>query len=179
MHDYETPGIELSSTLIYVLLIFVSVVIAVMGSILLMRFSTRRKIDVKEEVVYRRNVGIALVLGSYIWTLGRMCLESVSPIMNTWYIHYASGFNLKSAMAFTFGIVGALLNALFIGAITIFLALRLLMFLTRDIDEWEEIKRGNVAVAVVISVTVVVVGSFFESVISYIVTTIFSIGTGP
>lgn len=176
MQDFETPGIELSSTLIYVFLIFISVVIAVMGSILLMRFSTRRTIDVKEEVVYRRNVGIALILGSYIWTLGRMCLESVSPIMNTWYMNYASGFTFKSALTFGFGIVGALLNALFFGAITIFLALKLLMFLTRDIDEWEEIKRGNVAVAIVFSITVVVVGLFFESVISYIVTTIFSIG---
>ena len=47
------------------------------------------------------------------------------------------------------------------------------MILIKDIDEWEEIKQGNIAVAIVISITVVVVGMFFESIVSYIVINIF------
>jgi hypothetical protein len=174
MEAYETPGLEIFSTIIYAFLIFVSVIISVIGSMILISFLTRREVDVKEEIVYNRNVGIAIVLGSFIWTLGRMCLESVKPIMNSWYSNYASGFTLSSALLFALGILGVLFTALTIGAITIYLAIKVLMIINKGIDEWHEIKQGNVAVAIVIGITVIVAGMFFESIIGYIGTTIFS-----
>lgn len=174
MQNFETPGLEIFSTIIYIFLIFASVIISLVGSIVFITFLTRRKIDVKEEIVYNRNIGIALVFGSFIWTLGHMCLESMKPIMNSWYSTFASGFTLKSGLSFVFGIVGALLNALIIGAITVYLSVKVLMIINKDIDEWEEIKQGNIAVAIVIAVTVIVVGMFFESLIGYIASSIFS-----
>lgn len=171
---YETPGIELFSTLIYLVLVFASVILAVMGSIIILTVLTRRRIDVKEEIVYNRNIGIALVLSSFIWTIGQMCLSSIKPIMNVWYGSYASGFTLKSGVIFTLGILCALLTALIISAIAIYLSLKVLMAITKRINEWQEIKQGNLAVAVVISITVIVVGMFFESIISYIITNIFN-----
>ncbi len=170
---YETPGIEVLSTLIYVILVFVSVMISVFGSIQFLTWLTRHKIDVKEEIVYNRNVGIALVLGSFIWTIGQMCMEALKPIMNNWYSNYASGFTFGSAMKFTFGILGSLSSALVIGAIIVYLSVKTLMIINKDTREWEEIKRGNVAVAIVLSTTVIVAGMFFESIISYIVSSIF------
>ncbi|MCP5045895.1 MAG: hypothetical protein GY940_01890 [bacterium] len=170
---YETPGLEVLSTLIYLVLVFASVIISVFGSMMIIASLTRRKIDVKEEIVYNRNVGIALVLGSFIWTIGQMCLEALKPIMNVWYSNYATGFTFGSAMKFTVGILGALLSSLFIGAIVVYLAVKTLMIINKDINEWDEIKRGNVAVAIIISITVVVGGMFFESIISYVVTSIF------
>lgn len=170
---YETSDIEILSTIIYLFLIFASAIISVMGSVFILSFLTRRKIDVKEEIVYNRNIGIALVLGSFIWTIGQMCLESSKPIMNVWYSNFASGFTLKSALIFALGILGTFLTTLVFGAITVFLSLKILLFITRYINEWEEIKQGNAAVAIVIAVTVIVVGMFFESIISYIVTDIF------
>jgi len=174
MQNFETPELEIFSTMVYIILIFTSVIVSVMGSVIMISFLTRRKIDVKEEIVYNRNVGIAMILASFIWTLGGICLESIKPIMNSWYSNYASGFTLKSALIFAFGILGALLNALIIGAVAIFFSLKVLMVINRDIDEWEKIKNGNVAIAIVIGVTVIVVGMFFQSIVSYIVTTIFS-----
>jgi hypothetical protein len=174
MQNFETPGLELFSTIIYIFLIFASVIISVIGSVVFITFLTRKKIDVKEEIVYNQNTGIALVLVSFIWTLGQMCLESVKPIMNSWYSTFASGFTLKSVLSFVFGILAALLNALIIGAITVYLSVKVLMIINKDIDEWEEIKQGNIAVAIVIAVTVIVVGMFFESLIGYIASSIFS-----
>lgn len=170
----DSPGLGFFSTLFYMVLIFASVVISVMGSVIILTFLTRRKIDVKEEIIYNRNFGIALVLGSFIWTIGRMCLESVRPIMNVWYNNFSSGFTFSSALSFSVGIIGSLLNALFIGAIAVFLSLKILMIINKDINEWEEIKQGNFAVAIVIAITVIVVGMFFENIISYIVATIFN-----
>lgn len=170
---YETTGLELLSTIIYVILIFASVILSVMGSIIILSFLTRREIDVKEEIAFNQNIGIALILSSFIWTIGRMCLESAKPIMNEWYNTWASGITFISALTFAGAILGGLLIALIFGAITVYLALKILMILIKDIDEWEEIKQGNIAVAIVISVTVVVVGMFFESIVSYIVTNIF------
>lgn len=171
---YEKEGIEFFSTLIYLILVFASVIMAVMGSIIILSALTRRRIDVKEEIVYNRNVGIALVLSSFIWTIGQMCLSSAKPIMNIWYGNYASGFTFKSGFLFTIGILCALATALIIGAVAIFLSLKILMAITKGINEWQEIKHGNMAVAIVISITVIVVGMFFESIISYIVTNIFN-----
>ena len=172
---YETPGLELLSTIIYIVLIFASVILSVLGSMIILSFLTRRKIDVKEEIIYNQNIGIALVLSSFIWTIGRLCLESAKPIMNEWYSTMAAGITFKSGTAFTVGILGALLNALFFGAITVFLSLKILAVLIKDINEWEEIKQGNIAVAIVISITVIIVGMFFESIISYIVTSLFHV----
>jgi uncharacterized membrane protein YjfL (UPF0719 family) len=171
---YETSNLELFSTILYILLIFLSVIISVMGSMIIITHLTRRTIYVKEEIVKNRNIGIALVLSSFIWTIGRMCIETIRPIMNVWYNTYASGFSLKSVLIFMLGILGSLLIALIIGAIIVFLSMRVLMVINKDINEWEEIKRGNTAVALIISITVVVVGMFFESIVSNLVINIFN-----
>lgn len=171
---YETSNLELFSTILYILLIFLSVIISVMGSMIIITHLTRRTIYVKEEIVKNRNIGIALVLSSFIWTIGRMCIETIRPIMNVWYNTYASGFSLKSVLIFMLGILGSLLIALIIGAIIVFLSMRVLMVINKDINEWEEIKRGNTAVALIISITVVVVGMFFESIVSNLVINLFN-----
>lgn len=171
----DASNLQLLSTIIYLILIFVSAIISVMGSMIIISFLTRKKIHVKEEIVRNRNIGIALVLGSFIWTIGRMCFESIKPIMNVWYNTFASGFDSRTALLFAVGIVGSMLNALIIGAIVVYLSIKLLMVMTGDINEWEEMKRGNIAVGIVISITVVAVGMFFEYIISYIVMHIFDI----
>ena len=158
------------SNLIYLLLIFSSVIISVFGSIIIIRFLTRQKIDVREEIVVNRNICIALVLGSFIWTLGRLCFETIKPIMNVWYSGYYSGFSLKSSLKLLYGISISLSIALLTGAITIYFAMKILMVINKDINEWEEIKNGNISVAIIISVTVIVIGLFFESILSTIIT---------
>lgn len=166
-------NIQLLSTIMYLGLVFVSVIISVMGSMLIISFLARKKIDVKEEIVRNRNMGMALVLGSFIWTIGRMCFESIKPIMNIWYDRFASGFTLKPVFSFLIGIVGSLMIAIIIGAVTVYFSIKILTVITKDINDWEEMKRGNVAVGIVISITVIVAGMFFESIVSYIVMSIF------
>jgi len=168
----QTTNLQFLSTVIYIVLILLSVIISIMGSIIIISRLTR-KIDEKEEIVKNRNIGMAMVLGSFIWTLGSMCLETLKPIMNGWYNNYALGFTFKSGFGFFLGALGSLVIALIFGAITIFISVRILMIINKDIDEWEEIKTGNIAVALIISVTVLVVGKFFESVISTIVISLF------
>lgn len=170
---YDAPNIQVVSTIIYLLLIFISAIITILGSMRLISLLTGKNINEKEEIVANRNIGMSLVLGSFIWTIGRMCFETVKPTMNAWYAAYSAGFNFKKALKLTLGILGAQIIALVIGAITIFLSIKILMGFTRGINEWEEIKNGNNAVAVIISVTVVVVGMFFESIISTIVVNLF------
>ena len=160
----------LVSNLVYLLMIFISVIISIFGSILIIKYLTRQKIDVKEEIVENRNIGISLVLGSFIWTLGRLCFETIKPAMNAWYAGYYSGFSVKSSLKLVSGISMSLFIALLAGAATIYFAIKILMILTRDIDEWEEIKNGNYSVALIISITVIVIGLFFESILSTLIT---------
>ena len=166
----ENTYLLIVSNLVYLLLIFASVIIAVFGSMLIIRFLTRQKINVKEEIVENRNTGIALVLGSFIWTLGRLCFETIKPAMNAWYSGYYSGFSLKSSLKLVSGVTASLGIALLAGAFTIYFAVKVLMVFTRDIDEWDEIRNGNYSVAIIISITVIIIGMFFESILSTIIT---------
>ncbi len=170
----ESNGLNMLSTLIYLVVIFIAAIISVLGSIWIMAFLTRKSIQEKKEIVQRHNIGTAMVLGAFIWTVGHLCFETIKPIMNVWYINYPAGISLKTGLLFFLGVIASLLVALISGALVIFLALKLLMGITRDIDEWKEIKSGNIAVAVVIGVTVIVLGMFIESIISSISLALFN-----
>ena len=161
-------GFHLLSTMIYLALIFAAAIISVLGSIWIMVFLTRKSIQEKKEIIRSHNIGTAMVLGAFIWTIGHMCFETIKPIMNVWYVNYPAGINLKTGLLFFLGVIASLFVALVSGALVVFLALKLLIGITRDIDEWEEIRKGNIAVAVVIGVTVIVLGMFIESIISTI-----------
>lgn len=171
----EPPQLELFSTLVYLGLIFFSVIMSVMGSIWIITFLTRRQIDVKIEIIKNRNIGIALVLGSFIWTIGRMCIETLKPIMNAFYGTYASGFNASNFSFFMLVVFASLFISVMIGAITVYLSIKVLLIINKDINEWEEIKQGNIAVALIISITILVVGAFFETINSYIVLNIINL----
>ena len=167
-------GFHLLSTILYLALIFAAAIISVLGSIWIMVFLTRKHIQGKREIIRCHNVSSAMVLGAFIWTIGHMCFETLQPIMNVWYANYPAGINLKTGLLFFLGVIVSLLVALVSGALVVFLALKLLIGITRDIDEWEEIRKGNNAVAVVIGVTVIVLGMFIESIISTIILTLFN-----
>ncbi len=169
----DQGNIQLLSTLIYIALIFAAAIITVIGSMIIMIAFTRRRIQIKEEILRNRNIGMALIFSSFIWTVGNMCYEAVNPIMNVWYSHMASGFTIGTVLTFIGGILGSLSSALLIGAIAVYLAIKLLMIINKGTKEWEEVKQSNIAVAIVISTTVIVVGMFFRSIISYIVISIF------
>jgi hypothetical protein len=169
----EQGNIQFVSTIIYIILIFLSAIITVLGSMIIMIIFTRRRIQVKEEIIKNRNIGMALIFSSFIWTIGNMCYEATSPIMNVWYSKIASGFTIKTTLLFIGGMLGSLLAALLTGGVIVYLSIKLLMIINRGTREWEEVKRSNIAVAVVISTTVVVVGMFFKSIISFIVISIF------
>jgi pilus assembly protein TadC len=162
----ETNGFNLLSAAIYLALILLAAILSVLGSIWIMTFLTRKSIQEKKEIVRRQNIGTAMVLGAFIWTIGHLCYETIQPIMNVWYVNYPAGISLKTGLLFFLGVIASLLVALVSGALAVYLALKLLMGITRDIDEWEEVRSGNIAVAVVIGVTVIVLGMFIETIIS-------------
>jgi len=170
----ETNDVNLLSTAIYLAVIFAAAIISVLGSIWIMTLLTRKSIQEKKEIVQRHNIGMAMVLGAFIWTIGHLCFETIKPIMNVWYVNYPAGISIQTGLLFVLGVIASLLIALVSGALVVFLALKLLMGITRDIDEWEEIRKGNIAVAVVIGVTVIVLGMFIESIVSSVCLTLFN-----
>lgn len=170
----ESSYLSILSILLYLVLIFLSVILTVGGSMIIIGRLTR-DIDERKEIVENRNLGIALVFGSFIWAIGSLCLQTIRPIMNDWYTTFARGFDLGTGLAFGLKILVSLGLALVFGALVIFLSIRALMVFHRRIHEWEEIRKGNLAVAVTISVTVVVVGLFFQPVVSAVISAIFRI----
>jgi len=170
----ESSYLNVISILLYLILIFLAVTLTVTGAMVIIARLTRR-IDEKKEIVRNRNVGIALVFSSFLWAIGNLTLQSIRPIMNSWYTLYSRGFDFGRGVTFALKIIGSLLIALGFGAVAIFLSIRVLMVLHRKIDEWEEIKNGNLAVAITISVTVVVVGMFFQPVVNAVIATVLRI----
>lgn len=167
-------GFNLLSTAIYLAVSLTAGIISILGSIWILTFLTRKSVHEKREIVRHKNIAPALVLGAFIWTIGHMCFEAIKPIMNVWYINYPGNIGFKTGLLFVLGTLASLLMALILGALVVFLALKLLIGLTRDIDEWDEIEKGNHAVAVIIGITAIVLGMFIESIVSTISLALFN-----
>lgn len=106
------------------------------------------------------NLAVSIYMGSVIFTIA-LIVESLV---------FTSQLNLAEIKSFTTllfsvitDIVYAVLGAI-IGAVTIYIALRILDNITTDVDEFEEIKRGNVAVAIFVAIIIITLGFLIRSI---------------
>jgi uncharacterized membrane protein YjfL (UPF0719 family) len=93
------------------------------------------------------NVAVAILLGAIIFSIANVVEGGVTALMGS----VTPGLTLPvMAAAFVIGLVN-LLVSLILAIITIYVALSILDKITVDIDEFKELKRGNVAVAIVMA----------------------------
>lgn len=123
-----------------------------------------------------KNVSVAIILSSVLLSMGILIQETADPIMNvlrlltTQDLSYQAIFlKLLKVMMIYLGL------AIFFGFVVNAIGILLFTLLTRNVNEWKEIKENNISVALITAVIIIVLtlaikdglGLIFESWIPY------------
>ena len=102
------------------------------------------------------NIAVAILNGSIIISLVIMVKNAIEPAITTFTLTLRNPDSTLSSFLQTAGIM--LIQIMVAGAIafiSIYVALSLYTFLTRDLDELDEIKKNNIAVSIVLGVVII------------------------
>ena len=104
----------------------------------------------------KNNIAVAILNGSIIISLVIMVKNAIEPAITTFTLTLRNPDSTLSSFLQTAGIM--LIQIMVAGAIafiSIYVALSLYTFLTRDLDELDEIKKNNIAVSIVLGVVII------------------------
>lgn len=118
---------------------------------------TRGIEEIKE--LKKGNVAVGVLMGAIILSLASVVQSGVGALNASILPGMGSG---AIAVAFAIGIVN-LMVGLLVAVIAIYIAMFILDKITTDINEWEEIRRGNVAIAILISAILFAVSFVVQS----------------
>lgn len=145
--------------------LFLGVVLGIISVYLALRFFDRMTEGFDEIAELKKgNVAVAIVLLSLIVSIGTLVGKGVQ------YFEGVLSTPLSTEMfvvAFVMAVV-QILVVLLIAVLSVYLAIRVLDTLTEGIDELKELKRGNVAVALVIAAVIYVIAFIISDSISSI-----------
>jgi uncharacterized membrane protein YjfL (UPF0719 family) len=154
------------STLAYFLILVIIALTTVFGAMLLISVFTR-EIDEKKEIIEKKNIAAGIVFLSFFWSVGMIIFETISPIMQKWYDLFSPGLSFLLLLRFLLFVLIVELGALLISVVIIYFSLKLIHLITRNINEWEEIKNQNVSLALVMGAVIIFLGYVFKSFIVY------------
>lgn len=149
------------SIIIFLLQIFIGILFAILSIYLGLRFYDKMTKGIDEiKELKKGNVAVAIILGSLILSIGTIIQQGVNQFDNV----LLKGVSLPLfIIAFIMAIFQLAVTVL-IAILVIYVAIRVLDSMTVGIDELSEIKKGNVAVAILVAtviylVSMVVAGS--------------------
>lgn len=150
----------ISGLVTLLLSILLGVLVIHLGFILFQHLTAR--IDETSELL-ANNTAVAILSGGYIVSLGLIVRTAVGPIMQTFFL---MTYGDQYAPAEIFIAAGFMLLQVIVALVTAVLTLMSGLFifsrLARRIDEFAEIKKNNVAVAIVISAILITYALFVE-----------------
>lgn len=154
--DDQYIGLVVGGT--HLVLSFVLAIASTYGSFRIFDFLTK---DINEnEELNANNIAVAVVLSGMLLSAAIVVKQVLSPAMSTFETFLYDGFSVAALAQFIGYFLGYLAGTLLITVIAIWLAIISFLKLTRGIDEFAEIKKGNIAVAVVLAVSIVIMGYF-------------------
>lgn len=108
----------------------------------------------------KNNVAVGILLGSTILSVAFVVKETSDPVASSLQTVVQSGLSVAGVLKVAAIGLGAIAVAMVMSLASIWLALRIFLRLTREIDELAEIRANNVAVAVVLGCVIIVIGLF-------------------
>lgn len=139
------------SLIALVLQVFLGVVLGIFSVYLALRFFDRMTGGIDEiKELKRGNVAIAIVLLSLIAAIGMMVSTGMTQVSKIFTAQYSLPLFL---IAFIMTIVQIVI-VIIIAVLAIYIAIRVLDTMTVGVDELKELKRGNIAVAILIAAVV-------------------------
>jgi uncharacterized membrane protein YjfL (UPF0719 family) len=118
--------------------------------------SLTKDIDEQEEL-RKGNVAVGILLAAVIYSIATVISGGVEGL--------TKAIKPEVSLAVVFGIVIGVVNLLvgiYVATYTITFALKMLDKITKDVDEWKELAKGNVAVAVVMAGVLLAVSSVVQ-----------------
>jgi uncharacterized membrane protein YjfL (UPF0719 family) len=127
--------------------------------------ATNKDYDAEDEM-NKNNLGVAILLAALVVSAGLIVREGVYPVTNLVRLYFTSPVAYVNAWQLALLIVGHLGLVFVIAVYTISLTLRFWGRLTPKVAEGAELKRGNVAVGVVLAGVVAVMALFISDGVS-------------
>jgi uncharacterized membrane protein YjfL (UPF0719 family) len=119
-----------------------------------------------EAEMKKNNLGVAILLAALLISAGIIVREGVYPVVNLVRLYFTSPVTYVNGWQLVLLIVGHLGLVFVIAVYTISLSLRFWGRLTPDINEGEELKKGNTAVGIVLAGVVAVMALFISDGVS-------------
>jgi len=150
--------IGIVSASVHLIIAFLLALVATYGSFRLFDLLTR-DIDENKEL-NANNTAVAVMLAGMLFTSALVLKAVISPAISTFETYFYQGMDGMSWLKFVGFFLGYVTGTLAVTIIAIWLAICTFLKLTREIDEFAEIKKGNVAVAIVLATAIVIMGYF-------------------
>lgn len=119
-----------------------------------------------EEEMKKNNLGVAILLAALLVAAGLIVREGVYPVVNLVRLYFTSSVEYVTAWQLILLILGHLGLVFIVAIYTISLSLRFWGRLTPKINEGEELRKGNLAVGMVLAGVVAVMALFISDGIS-------------
>ncbi|MCK5198896.1 MAG: DUF350 domain-containing protein, partial [Spirochaetales bacterium] len=106
----------------------------------------------------------AILSGSFIFSMGLMMKSAVNPLIQS--IFRAIFYNDEGLPGMLGNLSMSLLQfivSLFISIVSLWFGVRGFTWLTRNIDEFEEIKKNNIAVSILMAVVIITLALFLQN----------------
>ena len=127
-------------------------------------FSSLSKNINEEEELQKNNIAVAILSGSFIFSMGLMMKSAVNPLIQS--IFRAIFYNDEGLPGMLGNLSMSLLQfivSLFISIVSLWFGVRGFTWLTRNIDEFEEIKKNNIAVSILMAVVIITLALFLQN----------------
>jgi len=138
----------------------VGVLVLFWGFRLFCRFT--RSIDETRELL-NNNIAVALVSGAFIFSLGLVLQSAIDPLVQSFFrmiFYQDQGWGLVllnlCLLILQFGL------SLFLGILVLWAGLKAFSSLTQGIDEFQQIRDNNIAVAILMAVLLVTLALFLQ-----------------
>ncbi|MGQ0587295.1 MAG: DUF350 domain-containing protein [Gammaproteobacteria bacterium] len=115
-----------------------------------------------EEEMKKNNLGVAILTAALLVSAGLIVREGVFPVVNLVRLYFTADVEYVKGWQLLLLIVAHLGLVFVVAVYTISLSLRFWGRLTPNINEGEELKRGNVAVGIVLAGVVAVMAIFIS-----------------
>lgn len=142
------------SIIIFLLQIFIGILFSILSIYLALRFYDKMTEGIDEiKELKKGNIAVAIILSSLIISIGTIISQGVSQFDNI----------LLKGVSFPLFIISFILAifqiaiTILIAVVVVYVAIRVLDAMTTGINELYEIKRGNVAVALIVATVIYLV----------------------
>lgn len=144
--------------------VILSLLLGVFVLFLGFRVFSRLSTDInEEEELLKNNIAAAILSSSFIFSLGYMMKSSIYPLIQTFFniLFYSDGGPGRIILGFAL-IILQFTIALFISVGSLWTGIKGFTWLTKNIDEFEEIRKNNIAVSILMSVIIITLALFLQ-----------------